>query len=1453
MLNKIISFSVKNKLIVGLFVLTLIGWGSYEVTKLPIDALPDITDNQVQVITVSPSLGAPDIERLITFPIEQATSSISGLKQIRSFSRFGLSLVTIVFDEDTDVYWARQQISERLQQVKQEIPDGIGSPQMAPVSTGLGEIYQYVVRPLAGYEDKYDETELRTIQDWIVRRQLLGTPGVAEVSSFGGKLKQYEIAVKQEQLKAYGLTITDIFDALERNNENTGGAYIDKGPTVLYIRSEGLTKSPEDIEKIVVKTLDNGMPLLMKHVATVQFGSAIRYGAMTYNDKGEVAGAVVMMLKGENSSEVVKRVRAKIAEIQKMLPEGVVIEPFLDRTKMVNNAIDTVKINLLEGALIVIFVLVFFLGNLRAGLIVSSVIPLSMLFAIILMNKFGVEGNLMSLGAIDFGLIVDGSVIIVESILHRFSHSKKFKKVDSINQEEMDAEVTKSSGLMIKSAAFSQIIILIVYLPILTLEGIEGKMFKPMAFTISFAILGAFLLSLTYVPMMSALFLNKKIQHKKNLTDKLMIWLERKYQPLLRYLLAFPKTILVVTLSLFGLSLFVLSRMGGEFIPQLEEGDFAVETRLLMGSNLNNTIETTQQASKILLDKFPEVQKIVTKIGSAEVPTDPMPFEAGDMMVILKDKKEWTSAETFPELSAKMTEALEAVPGITVGFQFPVQMRFNELMTGARQDIVCKIYGEDLDSLAMYASRLGHIIGTVDGAINIYEEQVSGMPQVVIKYNRDGMAQYGLDVADVNRVVNTAFAGQIAGQVYEGEKRFDMVVRLEESSRENLSDIKNLMIATDSGAQIPLSQVASVEEVEGVNQIQREDTKRRIIVGFNVKDRDVQSIVEELQEKAGQKLNLSKGYTIAYGGSFENMTAATERLSIVVPIALLLIFLLLYFAFNSVKQGLLIYSAIPLSATGGIFALWIRDLPFSISAGVGFIALFGVAVLNGILLVSEFNRLRSEGWTDVKRIVVHATKSKLRAVLMTALVPSLGFIPMAISTGAGGAVQKPLATVVIGGLIISTMLTLFVLPMLYILFEKGFKYFRPKKAVIAGVLLLCFGFSNASGQEKITLTAALDTAVKNNISLKVAESETTYQKALKKSAFDIEKTDIGYEYGKFNSLKNDNAFSIAQSIQFPGVYLKQNAIHKTNIQLSEAALEQKRFDVKTNVKRSFYNLLVLKEKEQLLLEADEIYTAFLEKSKQRFNLGEVDVLELSMAENQKLQVAYQLGLLRKDYQSILNQFNVLLNSQTSYEPLLESAIYTPALATESDIENNPELKFQERQIVLSRQQHQLEKNKLLPSFNVGYRSGTIIGWQSNQAGTEQFFGSDDRFNSVNVGIGIPLFFGAQKSRIKAANVKIAQQQQQLSNIRQQLNAALKEAQNNYTQQKSLLKSYQEKMLPNATQIITTSTEKLNAGEIDYLNWAVLVNQAIQIRSEYFNVVAQINESAFEIERINAIN
>lgn len=1454
MLNKIIGFSIRNKLIIGLFVLALIGWGAYETTQLPIDAVPDITDNQVQVITVSPALGAPDVERLITFPVEQACSNIPGLKQIRSFSRFGLSLVTIVFTDETDVYWARQQISERLQQVRAQIPAGAGAPEMAPVTTGLGEIYQYVIRPKPGFEGRYDAMQLRTIQDWTVRRQLLGTPGVADVSSFGGQLKQYEIAVRPEQLKANGITITDVFDALEKNNQNTGGAYIEKGPTVLYIRSEGLTSSIEDIEKIVVKTLDNGIPLLIRDMAAVQYGAATRYGAMCYNDQGEVAGAVVMMLKGENSSAVIRRVKDKVAEIQKSLPEGVVIEPFLDRTKMVNQAIGTVKTNLIEGALIVVFVLVFFLGNLRAGLIVSSVIPLSMLFAIILMNRFGVSGNLMSLGAIDFGLIVDGAVIVVEAILHRFAHGRLFRDTAVVTQQTMDAEVNASTGAMIRSAVFSQIIILIVYFPILSLQGIEGKMFKPMAFTVAFAILGAFLLSVTYVPMMSALCLSKKLSHKNTLSDRIVAWLQRRYQPALSKMLRFPVAILAGTVLLSGIALFVLGNMGGEFIPELEEGDFAVETRLLTGSNLNTTIKATQQTAGILVKQFPEVEKVVTKIGSAEIPTDPMPLEASDMMVILKDKKEWTSAATFDELADKMGRALSVVPGVSIGFQFPVQMRFNELMTGARQDVVCKIFGEDLDSLALYANKLGGIIRTVNGATNLYVETVTGMPQLVIRYNRDAMAQYGLNVSDINRVVNTAFAGQSTGLVYEGEKRFDMVVRLAGESRRSVADVQNLLIPTAQGTQIPLEQVAGITETEGPNQIQRENTRRRIIVGFNVTGRDVQSIVQELQQRAARELTLPKDYTIAYGGAFENLTAARQRLSIVVPVALLLIFLLLYFAFNSVKQGLLIYTAIPLSAIGGVFALWLRDMPFSISAGVGFIALFGVAVLNGILLVTEFNRLKKEGWTDIREIVIHATRSKLRAVLMTALVPSLGFIPMALSKGAGAEVQKPLATVVIGGLIVSTLLTLFVLPVLYILFEKGFRYFRPGKGAVAMMVLLALSAPAAlQARQKVSLQAALNKALKNNMHLQASRLGEEYYRLLKKSNLDIDKTSVGFEYGKINSVANDNRFSVSQGIQFPAVYKRQRDINNTNVSISESATRLREQELKEQVKQTFYSLLVLQQQEGLLLEADSLYKAFLQKAELRFKVGDVDALERSTAENQRMQIANQLAMLRTDRDAALNRFQVLLNTPETLAPVGDSIIYPLASIPDTGaIAQTPAIALQQQQVLRSEQEHRLEKTRLLPGFSLGYNNMSIIGYQ--RVGTEEkYFDGSSRFSSVSVGVGIPLMSGAQRSRIKASGVLVRQKQQELEATRQQLGTELLNAIRTYTRNRELAATYRAVLLKNATTVISAANKRLNSGEIGYLEWVILINQALEMRSSYFTLVEQLNRSAFAVERLGGIN
>jgi cobalt-zinc-cadmium resistance protein CzcA len=1032
MLNSIIYFSIKNKFIVLGSTLLLIIVGIYSLIHLPIDAVPDITNNQVQIITTSPSLAAPEVERLITFPIETNTATIPGILEVRSISRFGLSVVTVVFEDDVDVYWARQQVNERLTQIITSLPKGIGIPYLAPVSTGLSEIYQYILRPKKGYENKYDASSLRTIQDWYIRRNLLGTKGVADISSFGGHVKQYEIAIQPQKLQAMGISIQEVFDALSKNNQNTGGAYIDKNPNAWFIRSEGLIKSLEDIRNIVVKDNNQGTPIFIQSIAEVKFGKATRYGAMTYNNEGEVVGAIVLMLKGENSNEVIKNVKERIAIIEKGLPEGLMIDVFLDRTHLVNRAIETVSKNLVEGALIVIFVLVLFLGNIRAGLIVASVIPLSMLFAICLMNVFGVSGNLMSLGSIDFGIIVDGAVIIVEATLHHiYSNKKYFGK--TFTKEEFENEVYQSASAIRTSAAFGEMIILIVYLPILALVGIEGKMFGPMAQTVSFAILGAFLLSLTYVPMMSAWFLSKKVTHEINWSEKWFEKIQIIYQYILSRALNHSKLILMSTLLIAGSSIYIFSKLGGEFIPTLDEGDFAVEVRLLPGSSLSKTIEVSLKAGELLKKEFVEVDKVVGKIGSSEIPTDPMPIEACDLMIILKDKSEWKNAESKDELAEKMMALLnQHLPGVSLSFQQPIQMRFNELMTGAKQDVAIKIQGEDFTELTKQSLHIHTILNGIEGVKDIYLEKIAGLQQIVVDFDRNLLAQHHVSIEQANNIVRTAFAGEVTGQVYENEKKFDLVVRLDSSSRNSIDDVQNLLIYNVKGQAIPLNQIARVELKEGFNQIQREDGKRKIIVGFNVRERDVESIVNEIEQKLDKSNTLKPGYTLSIGGQFKNLIEAKERLSIVVPIALLLIFIMLYITFKSFMQSILIFSAIPFSAIGGIIALALRDMPFSISAGIGFIALFGVAVLNGIVLIAVFNKLKIDSQKTIVEIIKEGTTTRLRPVLMTATVASLGFLPMALSHGAGAEVQKPLATVVIGGLITATLLTLIVLPILYL-------------------------------------------------------------------------------------------------------------------------------------------------------------------------------------------------------------------------------------------------------------------------------------------------------------------------------------------------------------------------------------------------------------------------------------
>ncbi|MBX2985417.1 MAG: CusA/CzcA family heavy metal efflux RND transporter [Bacteroidia bacterium] len=1435
MLHKIIEFSIKNKLIIGLLTAALVLFGVYETTRLPIDAVPDITNNQVQIITSAPSLGATEIERLVTFPIELENSNIKGIEEIRSFSRFGLSVVTIVFADNIDIYWARQQIAERLQLIQKDIPAEIGSPELGPITTGLGEIYQYVVRAKKGYEDRYDITQLRTIQDWIVRRQLLGVSGVAEVSSFGGKLKQYEIAVDAHKLQSFGLSLTDLFEALKKNNQNTGGAYIEKGPTVLYIRSEGLIQSISDIEKIAVKSTSEGIPVFVKDIATVKIGFATRYGALTYNDEGEAAGAIVMMLKDENSSEVVKNVKKRIESIKNTLPEGVTIEPFLDRTKMVNNAIHTISKNLSEGALIVVFVLVLFLGNFRAGFLVASVIPLSMLFAIIMMNIFGVSGNLMSLGALDFGLIVDGAVIIVEAVMHQLHSGKKFAAFNKITQKEMDAEVSSSATKMVNSAVFGQIIILIVYLPIFSLQGIEGKMFKPMAQTVTFALLGAFILSLTYIPMMSALVISKQKIHAENWSDKLMARFGNWHTKYLKKILQYPKLVIGTVVSLFIVAIIVFARMGGEFIPTLEEGDFAIELRVLTGSNLNTTVENAQKVAHILKKEFPEVITAVTKIGSGEVPTDPMPIEAGDMIVLLKNKKEWTSAKTFPELAEKMSKALEAIPGVSIGVMYPVQMRFNELMTGAKQDVVCKIFGENLDSLAVYAQQMGEIIKTVEGAEALYIEPITGLPQILIQYDRAQIAQYGLDIFDVNNVVNTAFAGQSAGYVYEGEKRFHLVLRLDEKQRTHLEDIQNLLVSTPQGTQIPLSQLAKVSIENGPAQIQREDAKRRVVVGFNIHGRDVQSIVEELQSKVGKQLRFAPGYYTTYGGAFENLQKAKDRLMIAVPVALILIFILLFFAFNSLKESLLIYTAIPLSTIGGVFLLALRGMPFSISAGVGFIALFGVAVLNGIVLIAEYNRLKKAGESDLVQIVLQGTHTRLRPVLMTALVASLGFLPMALSHGSGAEVQRPLATVVIGGLLFATFLTLFVLPTLFIIIEK---IKLPKMKIGKKLLTICvlLLIQLPVFAQRISYQDAISLAEQNNLTVQNSKLMSEYYAKRKAGYFNVSHTNISGEFGQINSNVSDNKLGVSQVFDFPTVYSGQKKIMQQEWQQSLFIQNLSKAEIRKELSLVFYQILVLKEQETKLLQLDSQYALYVQKAKLRFDKGANNILELSSAEIEKENISNKLKSIHNDIELAQIHMQLLLNSDIRYEPESSDIFFDiSGLVKDSTPDSHPIILAAQQEINIAQTRMGVENSKLLPNFSLGYYNQSFHDIGNN------------RYGSYAVSVGIPIFFGYQKSNIRSQKKMISLAENQLAIKKQQWIAEYKSALQQYQTRLQIVQNYIDKQLPKADLILQTARQQYDKGEINYLEMVLINNQALQIQLNYYEAMMQLNQTAIQLQ------
>ncbi|MBR08443.1 MAG: CusA/CzcA family heavy metal efflux RND transporter [Rickettsiales bacterium] len=1421
MFQKIIAYSVENKLVVFLLVLLIVIGGVYSMRGIPLDAVPDITNNQVQVVTVSPTLAAEEVEQLITFPIESSISNLPGVVEIRSISRYGLSVITVVFEEDMPTLDSRQYVREQLSVVT--IPDGLGQPELMPITTGLGEIYQYTLVVEPEYEDLYNIMDLRTIQDWIVKRQLAGIPGIIEVSSFGGLVKQYEVSINSERMFSLGVSMSELITALEVNNENSGGSYQEKGTNSFYIRTFGRLQSKEDIEKVLV-TQNGELPVYVRDIATVKLGSPKRYGAMTMDGKGEVVGGITLMLKESNSSAAIANVQDRVAEIQSSLPEGVKIEPYLDRSSLISRAISTVEKNLIEGGIIVIFILVLLLGNIRGGLIVASVIPLSMLFAFMLMRYFGVSANLMSLGALDFGIVVDGAVIIVESVLHILYTNYVGQK---LTQKEMDDAVIKTSGKIYNSAAFGVLIILVVFVPIMTLVGTEGKMFRPMAFTVSFAILGAMILSLTYVPMMASIFLKKDIKEHKTFSDKLVEGLRKMYRPTLDFAMKVPGLVIAFAIAALLASVFIFSRMGGEFIPNLEEGDMAMQMTIQPGSSLTQSIKTTTAAEKILKENFPEIKHVVSKIGTAEVPTDPMSVENADIMLIMKEKDEWVTTDNREDLVALMKDKLSIIVGASFDFTQPIQLRFNELVTGAKTDIAIQIFGENLETLANLANKTGVIVRDVQGVGDVLVEQTEGLPQYKITYDRQMMAQYGVSVMDLNRTVEAAYAGYSVGQIFENERQFDLVVRYNDDFRTDF-DLSGLWVETMHGKLIPMSQVASVTTTQSPLQISRDQAKRRISVGVNVRNRDVASLVEELKQKLGAELKMPAGYVMEFGGQFENLEKATARLQLAVPLALLSIVVLLYFTFNNIIDSLIIFLAVPFSAIGGVLALWIRDMPFSISAGVGFIALFGVSVLNGIVLIQYYHQLQEEGGITLKELVVKGGLVRMRPVVMTAAVAALGFLPMAISTTAGAEVQRPLATVVIGGLVTSTLLTLIVLPVVYnMVYHK--KFGRNKAAMV--IVLLCgLGFT-ANAQTATSLEEVQQKALANYGAVKMADLEVQKQSALKKQSYDPGNLGVNVQYGEINAGVNDYNISITQSLGNIPKAISSGKAASLAVELAQMNQEMSKRWVKMEVSSAYVDWVKAGLAFQSLQSQLDLYKEVVGSSEKAVEAGDKSLLEVSYLSQQYSNLRNQVAQAKVDLE-LASQYLVELTTMERQGLSLPQEL--PIVLTNGDS-------------VLSTvfyhllDQHETLASKQLKTEKLGYFPGISVGYFNQQL--EGVSG----FQGVQFGASVPLWFRPQSARVQERKVVMdqveVQNDMQMRQLQQSLNkclAALSLIQDDFVMA-------QESSADQLDELVKQAQVALDAGELDAFDFINVVNQsyeglrsALATQSLYLKTLIELN-------------
>ena len=1440
MFKKIVHFSVRKKLFVALTTLFLLIGGIYSMLTLPIDAVPDITNNQVQIVTVSPTLAPQEVEQLITFPIEVAMSNIMNVEEIRSVSRFGLSLVTVVFKEDVPTLDARQLINEQIQAVSGDIPTELGTPELMPITTGLGEIYQYVLKVAPGYEKKYDAMELRTIQDWIVKRQLSGIPGIVEINSFGGYLKQYEVAIDPDALYSLNITIGDVFEALNRNNQNTGGSYIEKVNKAYYIRSEGMITDLHDIEKIVV-TNRGGIPVHVSDIATVRFGAPKRFGAMTKDGEGECVGGIAMMLKGANANMVTKELEKRVAKVQKMLPEGVSVEPYLNRAELVNRNISTVVRNLIEGALIVFVVLIIFLGNVRAGLIVASVIPLAMLFGFILMRVFGVSANLMSLGAIDFGIVVDGSIVILEGILaHIYGKRLAGKK---LSQEEMDHEVEMGAGKVVRSATFAVLIILIVFFPILTLSGIEGKYFTPMAKTLVFCIIGALLLSLTYVPMMASLFLKREVVLKSTFADRFFEKLNRIYRKVLDYCLLHAWKTVGVSFAMLLASLFLFGRLGAEFIPTLDEGDFAMQMTLPAGSSLSKSIDVSLRAEKILKEKFPEIKHVVAKIGTAEVPTDPMAVEDADVMIVMRPFDEWTSAGSRAEMVEKMKEALAPITDAEFNFSQPIQLRFNELMTGAKADIAIKLYGEDMEELYAKAKEAARYIEQVPGASDVLVEQAMGLPQLVVNYDRNKIARYGINIEELNTIIRTAYAGEAAGVVFENERRFDLVLRLDNDKVKDLN-LDRFFVRTSENIQLPVSEVASISLVNGPLQINRDATKRRIVIGVNVRNADIQQVVSKIQSVLDTHIKLKPGYYFEYGGQFENLQNAIRTLLVVIPVALMLILLLLFFAFRSIIYSLVVFSTIPLSLIGGIVALWLRGLPFSISAGVGFIALFGVAVLNGILMINHFNDLRKkQNYTMcTSRIIALGCPHLLRPVFLTGLVASLGFVPMAIAQSAGAEVQRPLATVVIGGLIVSTLLTLIIIPVFYKLVNKllhGWKRVRCIKSnakVILWMLLMLPALNTYADEpvRTVSLDEAISLAFQHHPRLKAATASVDRNKAARGEVWDGGSTSFSYSWGQLNgNYRKDNELAIEQSLGSLLTPFYRNALVRTQVTKSGLYRDMVKKEITAEVKRAWayyqyaYHICEL-YKEQKALAEQLNRTGELRYQQGDINLLERNTIKTMAADlhTRQMKAEEELKLASKRFIWACYAGEAIVPEDTT----LNVFVVERQLSV---VPSSVHLNYFANQVKEKKDMWHIEQSKFFPEFSIGYVRQKI----SPMCGLDSWM----------VGVSFPILFFPQHSRSKQAKLdwKIAEWEAEQN--RTELNNKVEELQSLVLQNKKTLDYFTLAALKEAHALGQSALAQFRESEIDIVSFVQTLETARDIRQRYIEAVYAYNISALELE------